>query len=214
MTSMLTDPKRALAPTDDERELISACVAGDPRALERLYRTYVKAVERVIGRLLGATPDFEDLVQQTFIEALKTLDRFRGVASFKTWISRIAVHVVQHHLRAGKLRRTVPLELVSEDHLGDGHDDDDQALDEARVGPRLHALLDQLSPKKRIAFVLFVIDGRSVDEVAALMNASSTATRSRVFFARRELRQLIAEDPMLSSYAESILGGSSKGDRE
>ena len=136
---------------------------------------------------------------------MRNLQGFRGIASFRAWITRIAVHVAQHHLRAGRVRRHVPLEVVPEDDLPARHSDPDRALDERRLAGRLHGLLDRISPKKRVALVLYVVEGHPVEEVAALMGASQTATRSRVFFARRELRKLIGQDPELRALADALL---------
>jgi RNA polymerase sigma-70 factor (ECF subfamily) len=185
--------------------LVEACSAGEPGALDHLYATHVGNVERTIGRLVGATPDLEDLVQQTFVEALRTLRAYRGIASLRTWFARIAVHVVARHLRAHKVRRHVALEAVPDEALPAPETDPDHHLDEHRIGPRLHALLDRIAPKKRIALVLFAVEGLPAAEVATLMGATETATRSRVFFARRELRALIAQDPALSAHVRDLL---------
>jgi len=171
-----------------------------------MFQEHCSTVERMIFRLLGATPDLEDLVQTTFVEALGALPRYRGEASFKTWISGIAVHVAQHYLRAGRLRRHAPLELVPEQSYASPAPDLEWKLDERRLSARLHALLDQISPNQRVALLLFAIEGRPVEEVAALMKASQTTTRSRVFFARRALRKLISADPSLSELAGSLFG--------
>jgi RNA polymerase sigma-70 factor (ECF subfamily) len=190
---------------------LAGCRAGEPAAIGAMFREMLPTVERTLGRIVGPTPDFEDLVQNTFAEAMRALPRFRGDASFKTWITSIAVHTAQHHFRAGKVRRHVALELVPEERFARVEDRDaEQALDERRLGPALYALLDRISPPKRVALLLFAVEGRSVEEVAALMGASQTATRSRVFFARRELRALIAQDPRLCTLAEAMFGGTRK----
>ena len=199
-----TRPDPAIAP--QQPTWLAGCRAGDAAAITAMFDDNLRTVEKVIGRLVGGTPDFEDLVQNTFAEALRTLPRFRGEASFKTWITSIAVHTAQHHLRSGRLRRHVGLELVPEERVAAPRIDMEQVLDERKLSGRLHSLLDKISPPKRVALLLFAIDGRSVEEVAALMGASQTATRSRVFFARRELRALIAADPALSEMADTMLG--------
>lgn len=171
-----------------------------------MFREYGDVVERMIARLVGASPDLEDLVQTTFVEAMRTIHRYRGEASFKTWLTSIAVHVAQHHLRAGRLRRHAPLELIPEAHIASGAPDIEAKLDERRLSARLYALLDKIPARQRVALLLFSIDGRSADEVAALMGASQTTTRSRVFFARRALRALIKEDAGLSDMAANLFG--------
>lgn len=202
---LLESPRPATSARPDDA-CVRGCLEGQPDAIERLYRSYGPTVHGLLGRLVGPTADLEDLVQTAFERALQKLHRFRGEASLGTWICGIAVHVAQHHLRAGRVRRHVPLELVPETGpLCVPHADEEQGIDNRRLARRLHALLDRVHPRKRIALLLYVIDGRSVEEIAALMNATRTATRSRMFFARRELRALIAGDPELSEWAKGML---------
>jgi RNA polymerase sigma-70 factor (ECF subfamily) len=199
----LSPPTAAAEPS---AACLEACRAGDGVAIEELFRLHAPLVERVLGRLIGPVADLEDLVQTVFLEAISALSRFRGDASFKTWIISIAVHVGQHYLRAGKVRRHVPLELVPESELR-GEPDFDRLLDERRLGPELHRLLDGISSKKRIALLLYVVEAYSIEEVASLMGASQTATRSRIFFARRELKRLLTRSPRLSAHVAALLQG-------
>ncbi|HZS35360.1 MAG TPA: RNA polymerase sigma factor [Polyangia bacterium] len=201
---------RATPVDEPSLEVLAGCRAGDREAIEELFRTHARLVERVLGRLVGPVVDLEDLVQTVFLEAISALARFRGEASFKTWLLSIAAHVGQHYLRAGRVRRHVPLDLVPEEALG-GDPTHDRLLDEQRLAPELHALLDRIKPKKRIALLLYVIEGHSIEEVAVLMGASQTATRSRVFFARRELRKLLDSDARLSEHVDALLD--SRGER-
>jgi RNA polymerase sigma-70 factor (ECF subfamily) len=191
---------------EPSEQTLTRCRAGDGQAIEELFRAHAPQVERVLGRLVGPVADLEDLTQTVFLEAISALSRFRGEASFKTWLLSIAAHVGQHYLRAGKVRRHVPLDLVPEDELR-GEVTHDRRLDERRLALELHQLLDRIAPKKRIALLLYVVEGHSVEEVAALMGASQTATRSRVFFARRELRKLLSSDKRLAEHVEALLEG-------
>jgi RNA polymerase sigma-70 factor (ECF subfamily) len=192
-----------LVPADDEA-FVEACRAGDSRALDRFFRSHVEYVERVIVRLIGPTADLEDLVQTTFIEAMKGFRRYRGEANLKTWVTRIAVHVTLHQLRGG-VRRHVPLELLPvDDEPRDGARSVDRQLDDRRIAIRLHHLLDQIAPKKRVAFLLYTVEGHSIEEVAALTGAGRPATKSRIWFARRELLALVQHDPELRDFVESL----------
>jgi RNA polymerase sigma-70 factor (ECF subfamily) len=188
---------------------LAGCRVGRPEDVERLFRAYGGMVQGVIGRLVGPTPDFEDLVQTTFLEALANLGRFRGEAKLSTWLCGIAVHVAHHHLRAGKVRRHVPLELVAEQHVQrpSAEPAADRLLESRHLAGRLHALLDRVGPKKRIALLLYVLEDRSVEEIAALMKATQTATRSRMYFARRELRKLVKADPELRELVAELASG-------
>ena len=169
----------------DDRALVAGCRAGDPASLDRFFRTHVDYVERVVARLVGPTADLQDLVQTTFIEAIQSFGRYRGEASLKTWVARIAVHVCLHQLRSG-VKRNVSLELVpptSEPEDPTRRADGELPL--RQLARRLHELLDRISPKKRVAFLLYTVEDYSLEEVAALTWASRAATKSRIWFARR-----------------------------
>ena len=184
---------------------LDECRAGNAVAITAMFNASCGMVERTIYRLIGATPDLEDLVQNTFMEALRSLPRYRGEASFTTWLTSIAVHVAHHHLRSAKLRRHAPLESVPDHQLPTSTHDAERQLDERRLVGHLHGLLDRISPSQRVALLLFAVEGLAIDEVAALMGASPTTTRSRVFFGRRALRALIKEDPGLRAIVADLL---------
>ena len=152
----------APAATSDDPALVAGCRAGEATSLEQFFVTHVHYVERVISRLTGPTPDLEDLVQTTFIQAFQSFGRYRGEASLKTWVTRIAVHTALHQLRSG-VRRAVPLELVSDaDEPSDPTDAPDQQAASRQLARRLHALLDRVAPKKRVAFLLYTVEEYSI----------------------------------------------------
>jgi RNA polymerase sigma-70 factor (ECF subfamily) len=178
---------------------IEACRNGDRAALERVLREHAPMVERLIARMLGRDADLEDLVQQTLIAAVQSFPRFRGEASVKTWMARIAVNIVRQHLRRPYRRRQVALELVPERET-DPDRAPDQAARRRRALDRLFHHLDAIGDKKRIAFVLHVFEGHSIEEVAALTGASKSATKSRIFWCRRALLARAKKDPELAAY--------------
>jgi len=206
-----SDPRAKSSARAERPSWIAGCCAGEPVAVAAMFTEHCDTVERVISRLVGPTPDLEDLVQTTFIEAMRGIQRYRGEASIKTWITSIAIHVAQHHLRSGQMRRHAPLELVPEARVASQAPNPETQLDQRRLSARLHTMLDKIPAPQRIALLLFTVDGRSVEEVAALMGASQTTTRSRVFFARRALRARIAADRDLAELAESIMGHRKEG---
>lgn len=170
-----------------------------------MFKENLSTVEGILFRLLGPTPDLPDLTQNVFASAIQSMARFRGESSFKTWISKIAVYTAHHHLRAGRVRRMVSLASLPPEQLGIESRDIDRDIDERRLSLKLHALLDKISAKNRIALLLFGVEGLSAKEVAKLMGATEVATRSRVFLARRELRALIDADEELRNAADSLL---------
>lgn len=181
--------------------VIDACRLGDRDALDMVFRAHAAVLERLLVRLVGPGGDTEDLLQETFAEAIRAFPRFRGDASVTTWLHRIAVFVTHHHLRSPHHRRAVPLELVP-DELDEDRPEDrpDRQLETREQLARLYGHLEALDPPKRIAFLLHVVNDHPLAEVAALMGASRAATKSRVFWARRALRSRLRRDPALREY--------------
>lgn len=190
---------------EDDAELVAACVAGDMAAQRVLFRREYPRVNATVFRLVGSARDADDLVQETFIAVFRGLSRFRGDSKLATWIDRIAVRVVFHHIR-NRGRAPIPLDVIG-DVEGNGGSTDAQA--HARDGlRRLYGALAELTPEARTAFALFAIDGRSISEVAQLTQTSFVAAKCRIWRARREIMKKAKEDPVL---AELVKEG--KGDK-
>lgn len=186
-----SDPRTGVG---DDPAVIDACRQGDRAALGRVFAAEAPGLQRLIAHLIGPGPDVEDLLQATLVAAIDAFPRFRGEAAVRTWLSGIAIRLVHHHLRRPDRKRRVPLDLVPED-VDEGHAAaPDRALDARRQLARVYEHLATIGARQRIAFVLHVIDGRPIDEVASLMNASRAATKSRVFWARLRLLSRLRRD--------------------
>ena len=178
-------PRAAPAP-----DLVERCRRGDRGALEDVFREHAAFLERSLARLVGPRADLEDLLQDTYAAAIAAFPRFRGEASVKTWLYRIAIHVAQNYLRQPRHRRDAP--LVDEPR---GTADHAQQLEDRELARRLYAHLDALDAKQRIAFVLHVLEELPIAEVAALVGATRAATKSRIFWARRRVLARLDRDP-------------------
>ena len=178
-----------------DAELVAASLAGDERAQRVLFRREYPRVHATVYRLLGNLREVDDLVQETFIAAFRALATFRGDAKLSTWIDRIAVRVVFHHIRARKV--TVSLESVREPGTSGEIEDQTHARDGLR---RLYAVLATMSPDARAAFALYAIDGRSIAEVAAVTGTTTIAAKLRIWRARREVTRQAEADPVLAEF--------------
>jgi RNA polymerase sigma-70 factor, ECF subfamily len=187
----------AVAAYLDDVLLVDRCLGGEEEAARELFRKQRARVHASLFRVLGSNRDMDDLLQDTFIQVFASLRGFRGEARLSTWIDRIAVRVAYRYL-SRKAASGPVLELVDEDDAGSG---DPQRRMAARDGVRrFYAALDELSASSRIAFTLHELDGRSIAEVAACTGASETATKLRIWRARRALHKMAASDPMLSEF--------------
>ena len=182
---------------NDVIALVDRARKRDGAAFRELFRLYVGLVHRVVQRLAGPGPDVEDFVQAAFVEAFRSLPDFRGDALFSTWLTRIAVRVTMHGARR-RPPRTLPLEETSEQATGGP---DPERVAAAREGMAvLNELLAEMRPKRRAAFVLHVLEGHSMEEVAALLNASVSAVKVRVHDARRHIERRCKRRPELAAW--------------
>jgi len=179
-------------PENDDAAVIAAARQGDGAAFARLFRRHADAVRTRITRLVGPVAERDDLVQQVFIAFYRALPGYRGDAKLSTFLHRIAVNKAYDYLRV-RSHRAESADLP-----------DAEALVE-HVSPTLHdqvaaradlvrmlALLDHLSPKKRIAFVLVAVEGCSLAEAAALVGAEEDTVKQRALGARRYLLARLA----------------------
>jgi RNA polymerase sigma-70 factor (ECF subfamily) len=199
--SSASSERKTPVPLRVEQNVIDACRRGDRSALEIVFRAHAEVIERLLSRLIGPAADVEDLLQDTFAAAIEAFPRFRGEASVRTWLHRIAVNTARHHLRRPRQRRDVSLDEPSLQQLANKMNTASpeataaDSLASHDIARRLYEHLDALDANKRIAFVLHVIEERSIAEIAALTGASQAATKSRLFWARRALLKRLRRDP-------------------
>lgn len=182
----------------DDGELIAACIEGDKQAQRTLFRREYPRVHATVYRILGSSRDVDDLVQETFIAVFRALPTFRGDARLSTWIDRIAVRGVFHHLR-NKKASTIALDAIADIDSGGRVDEQAQARDGLR---RLYAALDKMAPAARAAYALYAIDGRSINEVAEITGSTKITAKTRIWRARREVERRAAADPVLAELLE------------
>ena len=189
-------PLRAV-PAPDDRDLVARCVAGDRVAQRRLFESEKRRVHATLFRILGPNQQLDDLVQDVFLSIFRSLHTFRGESSLSTWVDRCAVRAALGHIRGRRGRQH--LELVA-DNVASGDPSAERRAIAREATRRLYTALDALPAKQRMAFALSAIDGRDVNEIAALMGATAVATKARVWRARRYVERRAKSDPVLSEY--------------
>jgi RNA polymerase sigma-70 factor (ECF subfamily) len=181
----------------DTTTLVARAQAGDPAALGALFRAHVGRIHRLVYRLVGPSGDIDDLVQTVFVEGFRSLPAFRGESLFTTWLGRIAVRTTMRSLKR-PAPRLVPLDEAAP--LADRRDGPDLRAD-ARDGlARLDRMLAAMSAKRRAAFVLHVLEGYSLEEVAVMVGARVGAVKVRIHDARRELEREARNDPWFARW--------------
>lgn len=182
----------------DENELLRWASHGDRDAQQALLVQHMPRARRTITRLVGATHEVEDLLQTTCIEVLRSLPRFKGDASFALWMDRIATHVVYKHFRSNDRRRRRVREAAQVDMGGPAPSDDPgKQVEVRRAYAQLRRLIEGLNPDRRMIFLLVSIDGRTLEEAAALLGIRLAAAKSRYLRARRQVDRLLMDHPAL-----------------
>ena len=179
-------------------EYVRRAQAGDAEGYRQLFRLHVRRLHRLVRRLTGPGCDVEDLVQTIFVEAFRALAGFRGEATFFTWLGRIAVRITLRRSRAAR-PRILPLALAMDSEAGGSPE---AASDARRALARLGGILASLSDKRRAAFVLHVLEGHSLDDVAHMLDARVGAVKVRIHDARVEIERQARRDPFLAHYLQ------------
>jgi RNA polymerase sigma-70 factor (ECF subfamily) len=182
--------------------LVDRCLTGEPAATRELFRRHRNRVHACLYRVLGSNRDMDDLLQEAFLQVFQSLRGWRAEASLATWIDRVSVRVAYRYL--SQRGRRVPTDvLTSDDDIAGTEVGPGARRQLARDGvKRLYAVLDELSPAARLAFTLHEIDGRTLPETAKLVGSSVTATKLRVWRARKRIEAAAAADPVLAEFLE------------
>ena len=192
-------------------DLVRRAQKGDRAAFTELFRRHRSDVARLVFRMLGPTADAEDVVQEVFLQVHKSLGEFRGQAKFTTWLHRVTVNVVLMVRRAARSRPVFAGEPVADHEPDRGLLPDEDAARKARIAA-FQRLLDRLPEKKRTVFILHEIEGQSPAEIAEIVDAPVLTVRTRLFYARRELAEMMREEPSLAQLAEELSAGSRGGE--
>lgn len=184
---------------DEDANLVEAARRGDQAAFTKLFERHHGRVYAMCTRLLRDPAEVEDAVQQAFLEAWRSLYRFEGRSRFSTWITRIAIHTCLGFRR--RLRR-----LFLGDDVAPGREErhgqwtqspmrpDEGASERARKRA-LDDVLQQLSPKKRVVFVLADLEGMTAPEISRVLDIPDATVRTRLFHARKDLARLVRKHP-------------------
>jgi RNA polymerase sigma-70 factor (ECF subfamily) len=171
-----------------------AARAGEKWAQEALFRRHARMVNGLAYRLMGRDEDIDDLVQDSFLSALRGLDRLTNPQAFASWLGSIVVRTAHKLLRRRRLmtrvglRRNTPLDveqLIAPGVTGSA----------AAELKQVYGCLDALAPEARIALVLHRVDGLSIPDVAEQMALSVSTVKRRLAVAQQALDRMEGDSP-------------------
>lgn len=203
---LIEHPKRArvsLHAVLDPDEMVARCQRGEGEAFRQLFLRHRAEVGRLVFRMVGPRAELEDIVQEVFLQVHRSLKDFRGQSKFTTWLHRVTVNVVLMHRRAAKSRPQLVPPHAEEAHVDPGlsPDEDVARLDRMRAFRRV---IDQLAEKKRTVFVLHELEGLAPAEISKIVGAPVLTVRTRLFYARRELAEMLKNEPTLAAFAQAF----------
>lgn len=171
-----------------EVDLVRRLKAGSTDAIGEVYDRHHKHVRAFAQRLVGDAAAAEDLVHEVFVSLPQAISRFEGASSIRTFLIAIAVNHARHHLRAAARRRAA-MERFSMESPQVSPADPERSSTQASLARALVTALDALPLDQRVAFVLCEVEERTSREVAEIVGAPEGTVRTRVFHAKKKLRE-------------------------
>jgi len=178
----------------EEKELIARAQQGEKQALNTLVSQYWQPVYRLIYYKLGHVEDAQELTQETFLKAFRSLPRYQqGEASFKTYLGRIALNLVNDFWRKkGRSPKIIDIAEYQDPLVDEGMKPEEAAL-ETEQQEEISRLIQLLPEEQRQAVELRIIAGLSVREVSRIMGKTEAALKMLQQRALKNLRKMFIE---------------------
>ncbi len=196
----MRSPARSASDEEDEEALLERLRAGDDRAYEALVRRYGARMLAVAQRLLRNPEDAREAVQEAYLSAFRSIDRFAGGARVSTWLHRIVINAALMRLRSRRRKPEEPIEDLLPDFLPDGHqaqpaarwgEPADEGVERREARELVRRAIARLPESYRIVLLLRDIEQLDTAETADLLGLSQSAVKTRLHRARQALRTLL-----------------------
>lgn len=189
---------------NDEDRLVARCQQGDPAAFDQLMERYQNRIYRLALVILRHEGEALDATQESFLRALRAIEKYRGASSFETWLIAIARNVCRDRLRRQRVRRALSLEALTPRWLARlaRREDRPEAQFEARQQQQtVWSLVDELDDRLRLPLILRYQYDYSCAEIAPMLGIATKTVYGRLSEGRRLLRQRMDEGELPFSLA-------------
>jgi RNA polymerase sigma-70 factor (ECF subfamily) len=187
----------------DEQSLVARLRGGDDDAFEELVRTYTPRLLGLARRIVGNEEDARDVLQDAFLSAFRSIERFQGDARLGTWLHRIVVNTALMKLRRRRRKPEESIEPLLPAFQSDGHfaetfsswadgEAADVTLSRSETRELIRGLIEQLPESFRTVLLLRDIEGLDTEETARVLDTTPNAVKIRLHRARQALRTLLA----------------------
>ena len=174
--------------TSSDEILVEQIAAGSKPAMQALFARHRTYVYRWLLRFVSNETLADDLLSEVFLDVWRQADRFQYRSSVSTWLMSIARHKA---LSARRRRTDVELDEKIEATIADPANDPEVALQEKDRGELVRRALMRLSPEHREVIDLVYYHEKSVDEVAHILDVPLATVKTRMFYARKKLAELV-----------------------
>jgi RNA polymerase sigma-70 factor (ECF subfamily) len=184
-----------------DTQMVLAVREGDTTAYRGLVEKYQTRVYQMVYGMVRNQEDARDITQDAFVKAYNNLHRFRLESSFYTWIYRIAMNLAIDFLRKRKRQGTTEFDEQIATRDADGgisdahhHELPSKSLERKRLYGRIMDALQELPEDQRQVVLLRELEGLSYKEIADVMEVPEGTVMSRLYYARKKLQKLLAEE--------------------
>ena len=183
-------PAHAAGETSSDEMLIVRIAGGDRLAMQTLFARHRTAVYRWLVRLVGNEATAEDLLSDVFLDVWRQADRFQARSSVSTWLMAIARFKA---LSARRVRKDAELDETIEATVADSADDPEVMLEKKSRDALVRKAVTTLSPEHREVIDLVYYHEKSVDEVAQIVGVPPATVKTRMFYARNKMADLLKQ---------------------
>lgn len=188
------------SPETPDEELVARTQSGDARAFDALVTRFSPRLYGLVYNMTSNHEDTNDLLQEIFAKAFRSIQGFRGKSSFYTWLHSIAVNMTINFLKKRNKRHAFSLDDVDNGIANDpdfievtSAKDPSHQANLGELQKRLNEAMMRLSEEHRAVVTLFDIQGLPHAEIAKIMGTSEGTVRSRLFYAHRQLQNYLQE---------------------
>ncbi|AQG80038.1 RNA polymerase sigma factor [Spirosoma montaniterrae] len=179
------------SPSFSETDLpgvIRACRANDPRAQRTLFKQFFGYAKSICLRYTASVEEAEDVLNEGFLKAFQNLNNYDENLPFKAWLRTILVNTAISHYRKNQRHEQQTSSLETGEQVAFN-----ESVVDAIAAEEILALVQQLTPTYRTVFMMHVVDGYSLHEIAELLELNEATVRSNYARARQKLQVLIKQ---------------------
>lgn len=193
-------PMRDPEASFDDAALLARLRRKDEAAFDELVDAAAGRMLSVARKMMPTEADAEDAVQDAFLSAFKSLERFDGRSKLTTWLHQITVNACLMKLRSKRRRPEKSMDALLPEFVADGHQKEPQkrwhaegsgGIEQAEVRSLVRARIEELPEQYRVVLVLRDVEGLDTEETAAVLGVTLDTVRTRLHRARQALKTLL-----------------------